>query len=57
VATLLLDAGKGYLAVWIAGRLSQHDPLWMSLAAVAVMAGHAYPVFSASKEARRWPVA
>jgi glycerol-3-phosphate acyltransferase PlsY len=49
VATLLLDFGKGYLAVWLAGRLtaapSGPDPLWMSAAALAVMAGHAYPVF------------
>jgi len=45
VATLLLDIGKGYLAVWLAGRLTGGDPLWMSAAALAVMAGHAYPVF------------
>src|SRR5579872_1661250 len=45
VATLLLDIGKGYLAVWIAGQLTDQSPLWMSLAALAVMAGHAYPVF------------
>jgi len=53
VATLLLDIGKGYLAVWLAGRLTAPpgpppgpgDPLWMSLAALAVMAGHAFPVF------------
>jgi glycerol-3-phosphate acyltransferase PlsY len=45
LATLLLDIGKGYLAVWIAGRLSGADPVWMSAAALAVMAGHAYPVF------------
>jgi glycerol-3-phosphate acyltransferase PlsY len=45
VATLLLDIGKGYLAVWAAGRLTDHSPLWMSAAALAVMAGHAYPVF------------
>jgi glycerol-3-phosphate acyltransferase PlsY len=45
VATLLLDIAKGYLAVWIAGRLTEHDPLWMSAAALAVMAGHAFPVF------------
>jgi glycerol-3-phosphate acyltransferase PlsY len=45
IATLLLDIGKGYLAVWIAGRLTAHDWLWMSAAALAVMAGHAYPVF------------
>ena len=45
VATLLLDIGKGYLAVWLAGRLTGSSPLWMSAAALAVMAGHAYPVF------------
>jgi len=43
VATLILDIGKGYLAVWIAGRLTQGSPLWMSLAALTVMAGHAFP--------------
>jgi glycerol-3-phosphate acyltransferase PlsY len=45
VATLLLDIAKGYAAVWIAGRLTGEEPVWMSLAALAVMAGHAYPVF------------
>jgi glycerol-3-phosphate acyltransferase PlsY len=45
LATLALDVGKGYLAVWMAGRLTGGDPLWMSLAALAVMAGHAYPVW------------
>lgn len=45
IATLFLDIGKGYLAVWIAARLSNNDVLAMSVAALAVMAGHAYPVF------------
>jgi acyl phosphate:glycerol-3-phosphate acyltransferase len=45
VATLLLDIAKGYFAVWIAGRLTGQDLFWMSAAALAVMAGHAYPVF------------
>ena len=45
VATLLLDVGKGYLAVWLAGRLTQGSELWMSAAALRVMAGHAFPVF------------
>jgi glycerol-3-phosphate acyltransferase PlsY len=44
-ATLLLDIAKGWFAVWIAGRLTGQDLLWMSLAALVVMAGHAYPVF------------
>jgi len=45
VATLLLDVAKGYLAVWLAAYWTHDDPLWMSLAALAVMAGHAFPVF------------
>jgi glycerol-3-phosphate acyltransferase PlsY len=45
VATLLLDIGKGYLAVWMAGRLTGGSMACESLAALAVMAGHAYPVF------------
>jgi len=45
VATLLLDIAKGYLAVWIAGWLTSDSVLWMSVAALAVMAGHAFPVF------------
>ena len=45
ILTLLLDIAKGFAAVWIAGRLTGQDLLWMSAAALAVMAGHAYPVF------------
>jgi glycerol-3-phosphate acyltransferase PlsY len=45
VATLLLDIAKGVFAVWLADRLSDGSPLWMSLAALAVIAGHAFPVF------------
>lgn len=45
VAVLLLDIAKGYVAVLIAAKMSNDDPLWMSLAALAVMAGHAFPVF------------
>src|SRR5205823_14620161 len=45
IATLLLDIGKGYLAVWLAGRLTGENVWWTSAAALAVMAGHAFPVF------------
>jgi glycerol-3-phosphate acyltransferase PlsY len=45
VATLLLDIAKGYLAVWLEGRLTGGNPAWMSAAALAVMIGHSYPVF------------
>ena len=43
--TLALDIAKGYLAVWLASWLTGGNLLWMTLAALAVMAGHAYPVF------------
>ncbi len=45
LVTLALDIGKGFLAVWIAGRITEGSPVWMSAAALAVMAGHAYPAF------------
>jgi acyl phosphate:glycerol-3-phosphate acyltransferase len=45
VATLLLDIAKGYLAVWLEGRLTGGHVEWMSAAALAVMIGHSYPVF------------
>ena len=45
VITLLFDIAKGFAAVWTAARLTAHSELWMSAAALAVMAGHAYPVF------------
>ena len=45
VVTLLLDIAKGFFAVWLAASLTRQDPLWMSAAALAVMAGHAFPVF------------
>lgn len=44
-ATLLLDIAKGYSAVLLAAWWTGRDPLWVSIAALAVMAGHAYPVF------------
>src|SRR6202051_4836012 len=45
VVTLLLDMAKGFFAVWFARWLTGSSPEWMSVAALAVMAGHAYPVF------------
>jgi acyl-phosphate glycerol 3-phosphate acyltransferase len=44
-ATLALDIAKGYLAVWLAGQLTAGSEIWMPAAALAVMAGHAFPVF------------
>ncbi len=45
VLTLLLDIGKGYFAVWLAARLINGSPWWTSAAALAVIAGHAFPIF------------
>jgi acyl phosphate:glycerol-3-phosphate acyltransferase len=45
VLTLLLDFAKGYVAVWLASRITGADPVWTSAAAVAALLGHAYPVF------------
>jgi len=45
VATLLLDMAKGYVAVWLEGRLAGGNVEWMSAAALAVMIGHSYPAF------------
>ena len=45
VLTLILDIVKGYAAVWFAAWLNHGDALWISTAALAVMAGHAYPVY------------
>lgn len=45
VLTLLLDITKGWFAVWLAGHFTAQSPLWMSAAGVAVVLGHAFPVF------------
>ncbi|HML18703.1 MAG TPA: glycerol-3-phosphate 1-O-acyltransferase PlsY [Bryobacteraceae bacterium] len=45
VAVLILDIAKGFFAVWLAAYLTDGSPFWTSAAALAVMAGHAYPVF------------
>ena len=45
IVTLLLDIAKGFAAVWLAGILTSGNIHWMSAAALAVMAGHAFPIF------------
>jgi|SRR5579871_3810139 len=45
IVTLLLDIAKGFAAVWLAGKLTAGNIHWMSAAALAVMAGHAFPIF------------
>jgi len=45
VLTLLLDAAKGYGAVWLAARLTHGNIRWMMIAAVAAVIGHMFPVW------------
>jgi acyl phosphate:glycerol-3-phosphate acyltransferase len=45
ILTLFFDAGKGYLAVWIAGHYTHGNGRWMIAAAVAAVAGHIFPVW------------
>lgn len=43
--TLLLDAAKGYLAVWLAARASGGKITWMMVAVLAVILGHLFPIW------------
>jgi len=45
VLTLLLDIAKGWAACWLMGHFTNGSAAWMALAGVAVVLGHAYPVF------------
>jgi acyl phosphate:glycerol-3-phosphate acyltransferase len=45
LTTMVLDIAKGFAAVWIAGLLTENSPGWMADAALAVMVGHAFPIF------------
>jgi glycerol-3-phosphate acyltransferase PlsY len=44
-ATLLLDAGKGFLAVWGAKHLASANISWMAVAGLAAVVGHMFPVW------------
>jgi len=43
--TLLFDAAKGYLAVWLAARFTGGSIRWMMIAAVAAVIGHMFPIW------------
>jgi glycerol-3-phosphate acyltransferase PlsY len=45
VATLLLDAGKGYFAVWLAEHFSGGNIRIMMYAGLAAILGHVFPVW------------
>ncbi len=42
ILTLLLDAAKGWFAVWLADTLTHGDIMWMSFTALAALLGHAF---------------
>lgn len=43
--TLLLDAAKGYLAVFLAARWTGENIRWMTAAAVIAVVGHMFPIW------------
>ena len=45
ILTLLLDAGKGAAAVWLAARFSNESATWMMIAVLAVLLGHCFPIW------------
>jgi glycerol-3-phosphate acyltransferase PlsY len=45
ILTLLLDAGKGAAAVWLAARFSNESATWMIIAVLAALLGHCFPIW------------
>ena len=45
VATFMLDAGKGLLAVLLASKMTSGNPTWVAAAAFAAVFGHCFPVW------------
>jgi glycerol-3-phosphate acyltransferase PlsY len=45
VATFILDAGKGLLAVLLASKMTLQNPAWAAAAAFAAVLGHCFPVW------------
>jgi acyl phosphate:glycerol-3-phosphate acyltransferase len=45
IFTLLFDAGKGYLAVWLGAHFTSGNIRWMIVAAVCAVVGHMFPVW------------
>jgi acyl phosphate:glycerol-3-phosphate acyltransferase len=43
--TLLLDAAKGYAAVWLAAYVTHSSIRWMMIAAMCAVVGHIFPVW------------
>jgi len=45
ILTLVLDAAKGALAVWLAARFGDHTARTMMFAGIAALLGHCFPVW------------
>jgi glycerol-3-phosphate acyltransferase PlsY len=43
--TLLFDAAKGAVPVWLAGRMTTESATWMMIAAIAALLGHCFPIW------------
>jgi acyl phosphate:glycerol-3-phosphate acyltransferase len=45
IFTLALDAAKGAAAVWLAGRFANDSATWMTIAGLAALLGHCFPIW------------
>src|SRR5208337_1977963 len=45
IATFILDAGKGLLAVLLASKMTSANPTWVAAAAFAAVLGHCFPIW------------
>jgi glycerol-3-phosphate acyltransferase PlsY len=45
IFTLLLDAAKGAAAVWLAARFANESAVWMTIAGLAALLGHCFPIW------------
>lgn len=49
ILTLLADAGKGALAVWLAAEFTESTADWMMICGVVALLGHCFPVWLSFK--------
>ena len=45
IFTLILDAAKGALPVWLAARYTEPSATWMMIAGLAALVGHCFPIW------------
>jgi glycerol-3-phosphate acyltransferase PlsY len=45
ILTLVLDAAKGALAVWLTARYTEQSATWMMIAGLAALIGHCFPIW------------